>query len=134
MGTVSLLDLAGAAAPATVSVRGFDVAVTGIPAVAIARFLRDVPALAEALKTRSFEGLDLGSLLVTAPETVEMLIAAGTGHYGNPEHEAFANTMSITEQTDMLEAILKQTFPGGIGPFVDRLTAAAKAVGSQMGA
>jgi hypothetical protein len=29
--------------------------------------------------------------------------------------------------------VLKQTFPGGIGPFVARLTAAAKAVGSEMG-
>lgn len=58
------------------------------------------------------------------PEALAAFIAAGTGQPGNEEAEKVAADLPVSSQLDLIEQILKLTFPKGVGPFVKQLQAA----------
>lgn len=131
---VDLLDIVGAAAPDFIMVRGQKLPVTGVPAVVVARILRDFPELQVALTEKSLEKVDVGGLAAKAPEEVSKFIAAGLGHYGEPDYEAAANKLSISEQLLIIAKIVEVTFPGGIGPFVESLANLVEKATAEAGA
>lgn len=119
-----LLDIAGGGE--TVAVRGQPVAVTGVSARGVAVLLGRFPELRALLTGRE---VDPGRLVALGPDVVAAVIAAGTGAPGDEAAEAVADGLSVAEQADLLEAVLRLTLPRGLGPFVARL----EALGEQLG-
>lgn len=130
---VGLLDIVGADAPDHVMVRGQKLPVTGVPAVVVARILRDVPGLQEAISERSFDKLNYGEIAAIVPELVAPFIAAGLGHYGDEAYEVAADKLSISEQVAIITKIVEVSFPDGIGPFVDSLAGLVERVTDEAG-
>ena len=120
----SLLDIAPS--HETVKVRGMDIAVTGVSAAGFAYLLGRFPDLRKMMTGMEVEVDDLFTL---AGSAVAPIIAAGTGMPANEEAEAMAATLSVHEQSDLLAAIMRQTFPQGVGPFVERLAGLAESLG-----
>ena len=114
----SLLDLVGLRP--TVPICGVEVEVTGVSVQSLVALMQ---RFSEVGKFLSSSGkLDKASLFKLAPrEMLAALIAAGTGMPGNKDAEKIAAGLTIGEQTDLIDAILRQTFPRGIGPFVEKL-------------
>ena len=120
----SLLDIAPSSE--TVMVRGTAVEVGGVSAAGFAHLLGRFPELRKLMTGMKVEQDDLFSL---AGEAIAPIIAAGTGAPGNPEAEAIAGKLSVDEQSDLIAAIFRQTFPQGVGPFVERLSGLAESLG-----
>jgi hypothetical protein len=72
--------------------------------------------------------VDANALASKAPAAVGAIVAAGLGHPGEDAHELAARRLSINTQLDFLAAILRLTFPQGVGPFVEKLTALGAAL------
>lgn len=113
---VGLADLSGAAE--TVEVRGQMVDVYGVSAKGAGHLLAKYPEL-----RKLFSGVDVDTdvLMELGGDIVAAVIAAGTGSPGDHKTEEMACKLSISEQADLLEAVLRLTLPQGIGPFVARL-------------
>lgn len=127
--SVGLLDIVGAEAPASVEVRGQQLGITGVSIGAIARALRSFPELGSFLSGEGDQlAVDLPGIVAKVPEAVGELIAAGLGHPEDRKYIEAADKLNASEQIDVLECILQQTFPNGIGPFVARLAEAFEAV------
>lgn len=123
----SLLDLAPSAR--TVTVRGVAVEVAGVTARGLAVVLRKHPQLIEALKGG---GISVESLAEMGPAVVASVIAAGTGNPGDAKAEAVAESLSISDQLLLVEAIVSETFPDGPENFMkslERVTGGALAGG-----
>lgn len=86
-------------------------------AVLFARF----PQL-RALFSGEEDSIAADGLIAMGAEIVAAFGAAGCGYPGNAEAEARFGAFNITVQTELLEAILTQTLPKGVGPFVEALT------------
>lgn len=121
----SLLDIAPAAE--TVRVRGVDLSITGISANGLASLLTNHPEL-RSLFTGG-EDIDTTALLGMGGTVVAAIIAAGTGDPGNPTAIEVADKLGIADQATIMEAILRHTLPDGIGPFAEKLSALAAALG-----
>ena len=121
---VGLIDIAPASE--TVTIRGQAVDVCGVSASGVAQLLARFPDL-----RRLFSGRDVAveDLIGMGGEIVAAVIAAGTGAAGDPEAERAADRLSVDEQADLLIAIARVTLPGGVGPFVEKLTGAGGALG-----
>lgn len=123
----SLLDLAGLP-PRTVSVRGVDLAVPGLSARGVAEVVSRFPALRTL-----FEGegdVPAASLVTALPEACSAFIAAGLGHPGDRDHEAVAARLPLEAQLDLVEAILAESAPRGLGELLARLTALVRGIGA----
>jgi len=114
---VGLLDLSPIAA--TVVVRGQTVEVVGISAKGVAHLLARFPELGDVMSGKTVE---VARLMEIGGDCVAAIIAAGCGLVGNAEAEERAGSLSLEEQADFLTEILKLTMPGGVGPFVAKLT------------
>jgi hypothetical protein len=123
----SLLDIAESRE--TVTVRGTAVAVPGISADGIARLLTRFDDL-RGLLSGEVADISVEALAGTGPHVVAAVIAAGTGLPGDERAEAVAGDLSVTEQMDLLEAILRATFPAGMGEFAARLQRLAGQAGA----
>ena len=113
-----LLDLADM--ETSVPIRGKQIAISGISVDGIIILLREYPDLQKLLGGRA-SSLTPEMLTKMAPGAMAAAIAAGTGVAGNKKAEAQAAKLSLGEQTQLLEAIFKATFPLGVGPFVESL-------------
>ena len=60
--------------------------------------------------------LDGGGAAALAGQAIAAVIAAGCGHLGNAKAEAKAGSYLIEDQFKLLNAILRITFPNGLGP------------------
>ena len=69
----------------------------------------------------SGQSLALTDAFLQAPETMAAVIAAGTGAPGDTDAEDIAASLPVEVQTDVLEAVYRQTFRSGFGPFVKRV-------------
>lgn len=67
-------------------------------------------------------GVDAPSLVAEAPGAVHALIALGLDHPGDTEYEAQAARLPFGVQVELLLAIIDLTIPGGIVPFVQKIT------------
>lgn len=122
----TLLDIA----PATeiVEVRGAAIEVHGVSLTGLASLIYRYPQLSEMLSGQS---VDVPALLQLSGDVVASIIAAGIGAPGDAASEAVAGKLPLEAQADLLSAILRVTMPGGVGPFVEKLTALASSLGMQ---
>jgi len=121
---LSLLDIAPS--HETVSIGGQELPVPGVSIDGIAHLLSRFDELRMMLSGQMPE-LTPDMLAGTGPHLVNAIIAAGLGYPGDTEHEAAADRLPATAQLDLLAAIIKATFPGGMGnakAALDRLVAA----------
>lgn len=112
----SLLDVA--AVPRTVEINGIQVAVYGVSAQGVASLMARFPAFG---KFMSGTNPSTEELMKVGPEALAAFIAAGTGKLDDPEAEKIAGTLSVGSQLELVDMILKLTFPRGVGPFVQKL-------------
>lgn len=129
----SLLDIAPAVE--AVDIGEHKIECVGISAGDLVRLIQRFPALRDALwQGRASQpgemAIDPASLINEAPDAISAVLAAGTGHLGEIEHEKAASRLSIDAQIDLLAAILRLTLPQGVGPFVQKLTDLFGAVGA----
>lgn len=112
----SLLDVAGKAH--YVEVNEVKVEVTGISGAGLASLMSRFPEV-----NKLFNGLELSrdELGKMGPVALAAFIAAGTGHEGDEAHETAAAKLPLGSQLEFVDAILTQTFPRGVGPFVEKL-------------
>jgi hypothetical protein len=104
----------------TVEVQGVAVAVHGISAKGVAHLLGRFP---ELRKLMSGQEVEAEELMTMGGDAVAAIIAAGCGYPGDPKAEEVAGKLAIDAQANLLATILRLTLPGGLGPFVEKLTA-----------
>jgi hypothetical protein len=121
---VGLLDIAPAGQ--TVTIRGSAVDVTGISARGLVMLMTRFPDLYALLDGQS---LDPAAIVKFGGDVVAAILAAGTGKPGDLDAEKVADQLSIDEQLILIAAILKETLPNGVDPFVEKL----QAVGASLG-
>lgn len=92
--------------------------VTGISAEGVLTLLLRYPDLQKWLGGQAIAVIDVMAL---APDALAAIIAAGTGAPGDVDAEDIARQLPIEAQTDVIEAIYRQTFRSGFGPFVSRV-------------
>lgn len=92
--------------------------VKGISAQGALKLLMRFPDLQKWI---AGESLALTDTFLQAPETMAAVIAAGTGAPGDTDAEDIAASLPLEVQTDLIEAIFRQTFRSGFGPFVRRV-------------
>lgn len=109
-----LLDIA----PKHETVEG--VKVTGLTAAGLVSLLGRFP---ELRKYASGIPVSSDELVTLAPAAIAAIIAAGVGFPGDEEQEGAAAALPLQAQADFLEAILRVSMPGGVGPFVERVVA-----------
>lgn len=114
--------------PQTISVCGVDV--YGISVQDMADLFNRYPDLNKLI---SGTDISVQSVLKTGPQAVAAIIAAGCRELGNTEAEKSALALVLDQQVEFIEAIVKLTFPGGVGPFVERLNAIAGTVSGNYG-
>lgn len=92
--------------------------VKGISAKGCLLLLIRFPDLQKWLTGKS---VSVGDIVIQAPEAIAGIIAAGMGQPGDSEAEELASNLPVEMQTDMVEAIYRQTFRSGFGPFALQL-------------
>jgi hypothetical protein len=133
----------------TVSIQGDDIPVNGISAEGLVHLVERFPKLqalifpTERPATAAVAGAPVGgqrkqrsiavqapeelsdapSMLKSIPEALPAILAAGTGHLADVEHEEAARTLGAEDQIALLEKIMELTMPSGIPAFLTRLTA-----------
>lgn len=124
----SLLDIA----PLTeqVTVRGVSLSVRGVSALGVASLIQRFPEVQDLMGGKE---LSAESLFKFGGAVVAAIIACGLGSPGSSEHEESAAGLSIEEQLDLLDAILRLSLPRGIGPFVEKLTRVGKTLSGEAG-
>jgi len=114
----SLLEIANV--PRTVEVRGLKIEVTGISAMGLTKLMARFPEIGQLFSGIVPEKEELTKL---APGALAAFIAAGTGKPGDEEAEKIAGGLGLGEQLDLVDEIMRLTFPRGVGPFVAKLQA-----------
>lgn len=115
---MSLLEIANV--ERTVEIRGKKVAVTGVSALGIAQMMARFPEFGKMLSGMKLDNLDLAKM---APRALNAFIAAGCGNPADDAAEEIAGKLGVGEQLELIDEILRLTFPRGVGPFVERLKA-----------
>lgn len=131
---VSLVDVAPN--KETVEVNGKPVPVAGISAQGIAWLIEIHPEIMSRLFAGKSVDLKPGDLMKLGPKIIASIIAAGTGHIDEPNETEAAASLALGDQLDLLAAIIRKTFPRGVGPFVaqfEALAAQAAASGWEAG-
>lgn len=105
----------------TVAVNGVQVPVPGISAHGIAYLFYRFPVVRELMGEQDVK-LSPEDLMKLGPEAVSAIIAVGCGDIGDEEAEKAAAALPAELQVDFLEAVIGETMPSGVGPFVQRLS------------
>ncbi len=107
-------------APPTAKIGG--ISVYGISLSGVVMLANRFPELARLFGGKSEEEIDIKTAIMRSPPIVAAFIAAGTGDAGDEDCEKVASLLNLEMQVDFVEAIIKATVPGGVGPFAERLT------------
>ena len=99
--------------------------VKGISAHGVLLLLMRFPELQKWLAGQS---IPIAEAFLQTPDTIAALIAAGTGAPGDTEAEDIAASLPVETQVNVIEAVFRQSFRGGFGPFVKRVLALYDAV------
>jgi hypothetical protein len=91
----------------------------GISVKGIAQLLARFPELKNLIAGQSTEAM-ADRLIEIAPDAVAAIIAMGTREIGETAEQGAAS-LPVETQYDFLAAIGRQTMPGGIGPFVEKM-------------
>lgn len=121
-----LLDIAPTSE--NIEIRGVAVTVSGITLKGVAQLLTRFPDLRAVFGGQSIEGERLAEL---GGDVVAAIIAAGCGAPGDPDIETVAAGLTVGEQLELLNAVIKITMPRGLGPFVDQIKALGMIASSQ---
>jgi hypothetical protein len=121
MSAIDLLDIAPSGGE-SVAVPGGELTVAGLDVRALIRLLARFPELRSLLAGGDTA---LETLAAVAPQAVAAAIAAAAGHPGDDAREAAAARLPLGTQADLLAAIMRQTMPRGLRPFVAALGALA---------
>jgi len=114
----SLTDVANA--PKTVPVNGLDVRVYGISFQGVALLMQRFPDIAKLLSGVKIE-MTAQDLMKIAPQAMGAVIAAGCGEADDPDAEETASKLGVGPQLDLVDMIIRLTFPTGVRPFVQKL-------------
>ena len=112
----SLLEIADVAR--TVPIRGKEVEVYGVSGEGLANLMVRFPEVGKML---SGANVDTEGMMKLAPAALAAFIAAGCGKPGDEKMEDVARKLGVAEQLDLVDEILRLTFPRGVGPFVLKL-------------
>jgi hypothetical protein len=127
------------AAPATFDVAG--VQGPGVSSAGIAYLLATYPEL-RMYVTGVPVALNVDTIIKLAPNVICDIIACGCGYVPGETDETkelFARarqkaaSLNADVQLDMIDAILKITMPGGVGPFAEKIEAIGKNVDGGFG-
>ena len=106
--------------PRNVSIQGKDISVIGISSEGVAVLLARFPDIGKAMSGIAVDKDAFGKIV---PDAIAAVIAAGCGKPGDTKAEKIAAGLGLGEQMDLLDEILRLTFPRGIGPFVAKAEA-----------
>lgn len=95
------------------------VEVFGVSSEGIAYLFKKFPEIRQLITGKAVERETLAEL---APGAIAAIIAATTGMPGNKKAELIASRLPLETQLDILDATVRLTMPGGLGPFVEKLT------------
>lgn len=112
----SLTELANV--PKKVKIGNAEIEVRGVSGEDLIDLMQRFPDLG---KVMAGVETDRAAFLKKAPEAVAAIIAIGTSNGGKPDEEKAARNLGLGVQVELLDAILAQTFPNGVGPFVAKL-------------
>ena len=112
-----------AALKRTVVIRETEVDYTGITLESLGSLIDRFPEIKKAFGGKTADEINAASVLKMAPSIVGAVVAAGIGRPGDKKEEEKAKQLTIGEQMILVGAILKATFPQGVGPFVEQLEA-----------
>jgi hypothetical protein len=116
-----LLDIVTATAADVVRIDGERIVVRGLNAKAIALIAARFPNVRKVLRGGGDDYVAL--LFELAGEAIGPIIAAGYGRLGNEKYERHAATMlNLEDQTDLVTAIVRLTFPNGLTAFLAKLS------------
>jgi hypothetical protein len=115
---VSLLDIGELSE--TVMVSGKPLSVSGISAEGVLYLLQKFPELKAMISGRAAD-VAPDQLMATAPAAIAAIIAAGLGQPGDERVEERARKLGIAVQLEILQAVVRMTFPDGLDPFVEKL-------------
>jgi hypothetical protein len=106
----SFLDIA--APPASVTIRGDQVAVPGISAAGLAVLVARFEGIRKLVLGAEFE-IDPQAIVDNGPDALAAFIAAGMGFPGDEKAEALALALPLTDQLEIVGKILEVTLPEG---------------------
>ncbi len=101
--------------------------VVGIAVQDLAPLLNEFPEIRTAM-SGSVKEETLDALIKSSPRIVSKVIVLGTGGKGTNEELAAADKLALGEKFDIIRAILRLTFPQGVGPFVADLASLAREI------
>jgi len=92
--------------------------VRGLSLESIVMLLLEFPALSLALQGGGITGPDI---IRMAPAAIGDIVCHACGLQGQDGQAAAFSNLPLETQLDFIEAVIRQTMPGGFGPFVARL-------------
>jgi hypothetical protein len=115
-----LLDIAPSTACEVVKIAGKRIVVRGLHGDAIASIVARFPELGFVLGG-AIGGVSVPRLIERFGGAVGPIIAAGCGHLGDEKYEQHARTLQVEQQFDLVNAIIRVTFPNGLLSFVQKV-------------
>jgi hypothetical protein len=112
----------------TVTLRGSEIKLQGIGADALVNLLDRFPDLYKAIGQRA--DLDASTFVKLGPDIVANVIATAAGEGDNPKAVEMVKSLTIGEMMELLDPVLRMTFPRGFGPFVVALSELVERAGS----
>lgn len=114
-----------------VTIRGAELAITGVSADHVADLLARFDLLREVIVTRG-EKVGFDDIRDVLPDVIAATIAAGCGRAGDADAIRDARSLGVGEQWEIIEAILDTTFPQGFDAFATSLTTFFQNVGTRI--
>lgn len=118
---VSLVDLAPI--KETITVRGKEFELQGVPAIVIVDLLIEFPELRRIFAEKELRPDELSALITGSGRLTGAIIAAANGEYGNDEAMGIAARLPPGDIVKFIPAILRLTFPQGIQAFIEEVAA-----------
>lgn len=115
---VGLLDIAPRGGSVTINGEAYPV--NGLSAASIVQILRQFPELL-ALFGGAGEGVDMLSIAAKSEDALTAILAHGLGLNGQAEYEEGLSRLALDEKAEVFAAVLKETLPNGVVPFVQTL-------------
>lgn len=116
-----------------VTIRNKDLEVRGVNVHDIFSLLEQFPDLKSVISNRAVSGDVALSIIQGIPAAVGAIIACACGEADNKAAIGAAQSLSVGEQLEMLEAIAEMTFPKGVKSFVDGLAKLISQAGGDRG-
>ena len=101
--------------------------VTGLTLEGIAGLIKNHPEVVEMFVSR--KDFNIQSVIDMGVEVLASFLAAGLGHPGDDKARKLCRGMNAEDAFTIGEAILEESFPGGVLNFIERVTKVAQGMG-----